>query len=533
MINGATIAGVPKSSGSSPIGISYTDKQGNSYTKNLYISDSSNSFTQTNTANAYVATRGLNNGGSNSQTAGMVSYARTDLNTPQSSASAQTPSMTTVLLPPSQGSSINLNGNPTLVTLQTPSQASSVSYVTSNPNAYSPDRIQATVTSQQTAQNDYLNTILALSQARQVLSNLNNSANGVNDQLKSASDYLSNTQNQYNQALAQQQISTQRINQANGSISDLNNQIASDQQKLNNLNDLIAQIQAQLVQAGAMKQSAQSNTSAATISVSQAQQQVDAAIKAITDANTQITTIQKRIGDAQNVIAVSSSSIYLAESALNSSNDRLKAAQAELDAAKAAQAQCQLTYDNLTNTYKNAPTVITNSTNEITAIKAQISGQLAQNLENAKNNLATVMVNKTNVNQYVGLVNTAESTLQQQLATAQQGAANLSLSVQNSQALLTNSNNALNQLLANKAISDSNVFTLKTQLGVAEENFNKAQASSNNLQSQIAQATNAYKIAVTSFSVASAGKQASDNQIQQLLSVGLNYPYPIAGVTNN
>lgn len=124
------------------------------------------------------------------------------------------------------------------------------------------------------------------------------------------------------------------------------------------------------------------------------------------------------------------------------------------------------------------------------------------------------MMNKTNVNQYVGLVTTAESTLQQQLATAQQAVANLSLSLQSKQTLLANSNNALNQYLANKAISDSNVFTLKTQLGIAEDNFNKAQSSSTNLQSQIANATNAYKIAVTSFSVASAGKQASDNQIQ-------------------
>lgn len=45
-----------------------------------------------------------------------------------------------------------------------------------------------------------------------------------------------------------------------------------------------------------MKQSAQSNTSAASLSVAQAQQQVDAAIKAITDANAQISTLQKRIG---------------------------------------------------------------------------------------------------------------------------------------------------------------------------------------------------------------------------------------------
>lgn len=66
-----------------------------------------------------------------------------------------------------------------------------------------------------------------------------------------------------------------------------------------------------MVQAGGMKQSAQGNTSAAYISVAQAQQQIDLAIKAITDANTKITTIQKRIGDAQNTISVSSSSIYL------------------------------------------------------------------------------------------------------------------------------------------------------------------------------------------------------------------------------
>jgi chromosome segregation ATPase len=119
-----------------------------------------------------------------------------------------------------------------------------------------------------------LNTILALSQARQTLDSLNNSASNVNQQLKSAADYLSNTQNQHSQALAQQQVSVQKINQANGAINELGNQISSDQQKLTNLNDLIAQIQAQLVQAGAMKQNAQSNTSAASISVAQAQQQV-------------------------------------------------------------------------------------------------------------------------------------------------------------------------------------------------------------------------------------------------------------------
>ena len=45
-----------------------------------------------------------------------------------------------------------------------------------------------------------------------------------------------------------------------------------------------------------MKQSAQSNTSAAALAVAQAQQQVDAAIKAITDANSQINVLQKRIG---------------------------------------------------------------------------------------------------------------------------------------------------------------------------------------------------------------------------------------------
>ena len=74
--------------------------------------------------------------------------------------------------------------------------------------------------------------------------------------------------------MAQQQVSVQKINQANGAINELGNQISSDQQKLTNFNDLIAQIQAQLVQAGAMKQNAQSNTSAASISVAQAQQQV-------------------------------------------------------------------------------------------------------------------------------------------------------------------------------------------------------------------------------------------------------------------
>lgn len=529
LINGATIAGIPKSSGSAGITVTYTDNRGNTYTKNVAFSDSQRAYAQ-NAGSSF----GLRNiGTGNSQAAGLVSFARSDTSTGQTASVTQTPSMTTVLLPPSQGASISLFGNPTLVTLQTPPQTTGVSFVSTNTDSYSPDRIQATVVSQQTAQNDYLNTILALSQARQTLSTLNSSAVSVNQQLKSAADYLASTQNQQNQAIAQQQISAQKISQANGSIADITNQIDSDQQRLNNLNDLIAQIQAQLVQAGAMKQSAQSNTSAASLSVAQAQQQVDAAIKAITDANSQINIIQKKVGEAQNVIAVSSSSIYLAESALNSANDRLKAAQAELDSAKAAQVQCQLNYDNLTQTFKNAPSVISNSTNEITALKSQISGQLAQALENAKNNLATVMANKTNVNQYVGLVTTAESNLQQQLATAQQGSSNLSLSIQNNQAQLNNFNNALNQLLANKAISDSNVFTLKTQLSIAEENFNKAQSASTNLQGQIASATNAYKIAVSSFSVASAGKQASDNQIQQLLTMGLNYPYPVAGVTTN
>lgn len=318
---------------------------------------------------------------SNFQSAGYISFSRPDGSaSAQTSNNVQTPSMTTVLLPPSQGSNISLNGNPTLVTLQTPPEVSSVSFVTNNVNSYSPDSIQATVVSQQTAQNDYLNTILALSQARQTLSNLNNSASTVNQQLKSASDYLSSTQNQYNDAIAQQQVSSQKIYQANGTIDSITNQIASDQQKLNNLNDLIAQIQSQLVQAGAMKQSAQSNTSAASISVSQAQQQVDAALKAITDANSQITTLQKRIGDAQNILAVSSTSIYLAESALNSSNDRLKAAEAELIAARAAQADCQLAYDNLTKSYKDAPTTIQNSNDQISQIKGQISGKLAQDL---------------------------------------------------------------------------------------------------------------------------------------------------------
>lgn len=328
MVNGATIAGIPQSAGSSGITITYTDNRGNTYTKNVVLSDSQGSNAQRGGSSFTAASRNINGAGGNSQSAGLISYARSSTNVGQTSTQTQTPSMTTVLLPPSQGLSISLNGNPTLVTLQTPPQVSGVSFVSTNPDSYSQDRIQATVVSQQTVQNDYLNSILALSQARQVLSALNSSAVTVNQQLKAAADYLTSTQNQNTQVLAQQQASAQKIYQANGSISDITNQISSDQQKLSNLNDLIAQIQAQLVQAGAMKQSAQSNTSAAALAAAQAQQQVDAAVKAITDANAQINVLQKRIGESQNVLAVSSSSIYLAESALNSSNDRLKAAQA-------------------------------------------------------------------------------------------------------------------------------------------------------------------------------------------------------------
>ena len=195
MINGATIAGVPKASGSSGITITYTDNRGNTYSKIVSLSDSQRSYAQNAGSNFISATRNINGGGANSQSAGIISYARSDITTGQTSSVTQTPSMTTVLLPPSQGSSISLVGNPSLVTLQAPPEVSGVSFVSANSDSYSPDRIQATVVSQQTAQNNYLNTILALSQARQTLSNLNGSATTVNQQLKSAADYLSSTQN--------------------------------------------------------------------------------------------------------------------------------------------------------------------------------------------------------------------------------------------------------------------------------------------------------------------------------------------------
>ena len=167
--------------------------------------------------------------GTQSQSAGLVSYTRSDSGAGLATAQAQTPSMTTVLLPPSKGSAISLFGNPTLVTLETPPEVSSVSFVSANPNLYSQDRIQATVVSQQTAQNDYLNTILALSQSRQTLTNLNSSANSINQQLKIASDYLISTQNQHNDAIAQQQTTTQRIAQINMTIANISNQIGADQ----------------------------------------------------------------------------------------------------------------------------------------------------------------------------------------------------------------------------------------------------------------------------------------------------------------
>ena len=63
-------------------------------------------------------------------------------------------------------------------------------------------------------------------------------------------------------------------------------------------------------------------------SVSDAQNQVDSASKAISDTNIQISATMKQISDSQNILAVYSSNIYLAESDLNSSNARLKAAQA-------------------------------------------------------------------------------------------------------------------------------------------------------------------------------------------------------------
>jgi hypothetical protein len=85
------IAGVPKASGSSNIKVSYTDNRGNAYNKNIVLSDTSSPFRRTNNVNNL-------NGGSissfatqNSQSAGYVSYARTNTNTQQTGITASTP----------------------------------------------------------------------------------------------------------------------------------------------------------------------------------------------------------------------------------------------------------------------------------------------------------------------------------------------------------------------------------------------------------------------------------------------------------
>lgn len=76
-------------------------------------------------------------------------------------------------------------------------------------------------------------------------------------------------------------------------------------------------------------------------------------------------------------------------------------------------------------------------------------------------------------------------------------------------------------MFANKGIADSNVNILKTQIGLAEENYSKAQNMTNNLKIQISKATDSYKVAVSTFSVAQAVKTASDSEINKLLAHGL------------
>jgi hypothetical protein len=97
------------------------------------------------------------------------------------------PSTITVVLPSTPGPNYSLSGNPVLVSLQAPPEYTSVNFVTPNPNSYSQDSIQAIVTSQQTAQNNYLQTILALSKARQSLQTLNYSSSNLNKNLSIAS----------------------------------------------------------------------------------------------------------------------------------------------------------------------------------------------------------------------------------------------------------------------------------------------------------------------------------------------------------
>lgn len=54
---------------------------------------------------------------------------------------------------------------------------------------------------------------------------------------------------------------------------------------------------------------------------------------------------------------------------------------------------------------------------------------------------------------------------------------------------------------------------MKTQLGLAETNFGKAQSATDTLKLQISNAYNSYKIAVDSFRAAEATKAVSDAEV--------------------
>lgn len=87
---------------------------------------------------------------------------------------------------------------------------------------------------------------------------------------------------------------------------------------------------------------------------------------------------------------------------------------------------------------------------------------------------------------------------------------NITKSIENRQRDILMINNNLNQMFSNKAISSSNVNTLKMQLSLAEENYEKVLKEINNLKAKIDSETNAYKIAVSNLEVAQAVKTVSD-----------------------
>ena len=214
MVNGGTIAGIPTKADNSNFTVTYTDSRGNSYTKVVSLGNSATSM-------------GASNSQQNFQKSGSISFVSSSSSVGDNSnpSSRFDPSVITVLLPASQGASLILSGNPTLVSLQAPPQSSSINYVTANTNSYSSDAIQAIVSSQAVAHDTYLNTILAISQARQNLNGLNSSADEVNRNLSLAADYFNTTQTQYNQALLQQQTSSQKMAAANASLGVIQNQL--------------------------------------------------------------------------------------------------------------------------------------------------------------------------------------------------------------------------------------------------------------------------------------------------------------------